>query len=539
MEKTLFRTFLTLDEQQRNYDSMSDRPYRKLSHPRVPPRAVSKRAKSNVDSEIIKAELAAAKQKRDQLSSKRAEEEKLALLEAANEQEAQRDGSMTECGCCFSDVPLNRTIHCASAEHFFCYDCIKQNVSTEIGALKCRPKCMDQSGCKDGFPRSLLMQVLDSKTFEKLEQMQQEEDIRLADIGDVESCPFCPFKAVMLPVEVDREFRCGNRDCEKASCRLCKEPSHLPKTCEEIKKDKKIDARHILEEAMTDKLIRKCNKCAIKFVKESGCNKMTCPTCRHVQCYVCGKSVRGYDHFHNAGPCQLYDNTEQRHLDEVKSAEAEVRAKVLREHPELTAADLEVKVSETVKGVEARRVQQNQERLNQAHPMPFPMPHLGAGHYPPGVPAGAAAFNANAVPRPAAVPVAAGDVPPVHPYMLAGARPLHYHNPFQAQQPNLGAPANPYAFPFHQGPQFQPLAPLPGMAPLLNHNQAFPPIGIPADGLERRMGGAIDRLVAAGQDAQLHVLRMQQHLNEQRLRVQMQQDEIARLALEERRRRRY
>jgi hypothetical protein len=33
------------------------------------------------------------------------------------------------------------------------------------------------------------------------------------------------------------------------------------------------------------------------FVKESGCNKMTCPKCRSLSCYVCRALIKGYDHF--------------------------------------------------------------------------------------------------------------------------------------------------------------------------------------------------------------------------------------------------
>lgn len=52
---------------------------------------------------------------------------------------------------------------------------------------------------------------------------------------------------------------------------------HLPKTCEEMDLDKKLNGLHQVEEAMTEALIRKCPKCSEPFVKESGCNKYGSP----------------------------------------------------------------------------------------------------------------------------------------------------------------------------------------------------------------------------------------------------------------------
>ncbi len=38
----------------------------------------------------------------------------------------------------------------------------------------------------------------------------------------------------------------------------------------EMDADRKLDKRHVVEDAMSDALIRKCPKCAKPFVKESG-----------------------------------------------------------------------------------------------------------------------------------------------------------------------------------------------------------------------------------------------------------------------------
>jgi E3 ubiquitin-protein ligase RNF216 len=184
----------------------------------------------------------------------------------------------------------------------------------------------------------------------------------MAGIENLASCPFCPYAAEYPPVEIDKEFRCKAPDCEMVSCRLCNLESHIPKSCQESAKDIGLSVRRQIEEAMSEALIRKCNKCGTPFVKEEGCNKMTCTRngCHNVQCYVCSKSCT-YDHFNDerrggrAGNCPLFESTAQRHEDEVKKAEREALEKIRTEHPEYTEEDLKVKVSEAVLRDEQRR----------------------------------------------------------------------------------------------------------------------------------------------------------------------------------------
>ena len=48
---------------------------------------------------------------------------------------------------------------------------------------------------------------------------------------------------------------------------------------------------------MTEALVRKCNKCGKPFVKEGGCNRMKCPHCGNIQCYLCSQDITDYSHF--------------------------------------------------------------------------------------------------------------------------------------------------------------------------------------------------------------------------------------------------
>ena len=74
---------------------------------------------------------------------------------------------------------------------------------------------MDGSGCTATFSRQERIRFLDAKSIEKLERLQQQDEIRLADLQNLSTCPFCDFAAICPSIEEDREFRCHNPECEE------------------------------------------------------------------------------------------------------------------------------------------------------------------------------------------------------------------------------------------------------------------------------------------------------------------------------------
>ena len=133
-----------------------------------------------------------------------------------------------------------------------------RNANNEIGRSRYKLTCMDGSECQAGFGKEQMRRFLDDKAIEALERMETQDQIRLAGLDGLVHCPFCDFAAICLPVEVDREFRCANADCSTVSCRLCKDETHIPLSCEASKKANKYVLRHTVEEAMTDALVRSC-----------------------------------------------------------------------------------------------------------------------------------------------------------------------------------------------------------------------------------------------------------------------------------------
>ena len=60
---------------------------------------------------------------------------------------------------------------------------------------------------------------------------------------------------------------------------------------------------------MTEAVVRKCPnpKCNKRFFKEEGCNKMKCPSCKTLSCYICREALDSkepYKHFCRTPHCQ-------------------------------------------------------------------------------------------------------------------------------------------------------------------------------------------------------------------------------------------
>ena len=184
--------------------------------------------------------------------------------------------------------------------HTFCLLCIKRFAQSRIGDYKFEFKCFNDA-CDGEFGLQVLRKVLDSNTFSNLIQNMQKEEIKKAGIEGLESCPSCGYSMIVENPD-EKVFKCSRRDCLKETCRFCKEDSHLPKNCEEMKRDKgqEDEMRKFIENRVTESMIRVCHKCNKRFYKIEGCNMMHC-TCGAQMCYICRKPIENYNHFSKDG----------------------------------------------------------------------------------------------------------------------------------------------------------------------------------------------------------------------------------------------
>ena len=131
---------------------------------------------------------------------------------------------------------------------------------------------------------------MDPVIFAKLCQKKQAEELFAAGVEGLAYCPKCGWINVCDPN--DKLFRCANPDCLKETCRQCKGDNHIPQRCEEVENDEELKNRKILEEKMSEAMIRQCYNCKTPYFKTQGCNHMTCPKCKKEMCYVCKKPYR-------------------------------------------------------------------------------------------------------------------------------------------------------------------------------------------------------------------------------------------------------
>jgi hypothetical protein len=91
------------------------------------------------------------------------------------------------------------------------------------------------------------------------------------------------------------KFSCQNLQCRRVSCLSCSKPWVDVHICHE---SSLVALRTQVEQAMSMAIKRVCPRCSTSFVKNSGCNKLTCP-CGYKMCYVCRAdlSEEGYRHF--------------------------------------------------------------------------------------------------------------------------------------------------------------------------------------------------------------------------------------------------
>lgn len=124
---------------------------------------------------------------------------------------------------------------------------------------------MASDSCKGGFSHSQRKKFLDKKLTTALDRIEANYIISICALENLEKCPFCDYAEEYPPVEVNKVFECQDRKCLKHSCRLCRKENHLPQTCEEFAKENGGSARRAIEEARSDAVIRRCNKCKISI----------------------------------------------------------------------------------------------------------------------------------------------------------------------------------------------------------------------------------------------------------------------------------
>jgi len=259
-----------------------------------------------------------------------------------------------ECQCCYMEYEYELMVACKTGGHLFCKTCLQKHTeqrvfglgnfgvkpnSTSGGNNKKETKtkaleilCMS-AGCESGFQEGQLRKALSEKVKKKYDDLQYAAMVESSGL-DISKCPKCEFMAVADERGSPLLFHCPK--CNYRSCRKCGDDYHPDIRCDQVESKKEMGGRTKVEEAMTNALVRTCPRpmCRRKFLKESGCNKMTC-SCGALVCYVCNQEIPAsvaYKHFcqtphcnhSKCNKCPLYVDTTQ--ADKVKVANAAKKA---------------------------------------------------------------------------------------------------------------------------------------------------------------------------------------------------------------------
>lgn len=247
---------------------------------------------------------------------------------------AKANGELLECMCCFDSEVMAEDVATCTDGHLFCKRCVRRAAEVAIGNAQSGFSCL--TDCNAEFSLKVLRTVLKPVLFSRMVQMKQLEELQAAGIQDLESCPFCDFATI--PPPDSKVFLCYNQNCMRDSCRKCKRPNHIPLRCDEVE-SKEVKMRTYIENRMTDALVRSCWKCKKQFIKEAGCNKMTC-TCGALMCYICRQPVTNYSHFNGQGgtefdKCPLYSDLQVIHDVAVQEEGIKAKKIVQAENPDI------------------------------------------------------------------------------------------------------------------------------------------------------------------------------------------------------------
>ena len=253
--------------------------------------------------------------------------------------------SYVQCECCWSFVVETETLLCQHG-HRVCFQCLIMwgwsQVTMGEGKIECiaSAKCDQCEGdrCVAQYFLPDLARALPPSLLEQLTRLEGERVLKEAKLKNLVKCAHCGVVVVYLKrTKSEKIFECP--ECSGRTCLKCRKREHPGFSCREARNV----TPNMLASKITAKVVRTCPGCGLEFLKEQGCNKMECPSCHAVMCYVCKKRIydkNPYSHFSKSGKepgkCPLYVQNWAFNRKQVKQATQELNelATQLREENE-------------------------------------------------------------------------------------------------------------------------------------------------------------------------------------------------------------
>ena len=240
------------------------------------------------------------------------------------------------CKCCNSVLPFDDLIKCTGYteiyQHAFCKECISGYIKSALDDRKAQKVCMmSEEGCNGTYTNTDIKSCISEKVYSDFEDISNINDtIQFCKIfDDFTMCPFCS-KYGCIADQGIQYVKCGR--CEKTWCVTCRKEQHDKDPCGKIKDSTDLAGiKRIINETITEALTHTCPNCNVKYIKDNGCNMMTCVSCDAHSCYICGKLLHEkiidgvtikYYHFKGSGSadsdavCLLWNDGDGKSCDQ-------------------------------------------------------------------------------------------------------------------------------------------------------------------------------------------------------------------------------
>jgi hypothetical protein len=249
---------------------------------------------------------------------------------------------ITKCKVCLEDFNNKDLVKCSNTslehQHFICNECfggyINSQLINDIGNNECMFNGADK--CDGIYNDNIIDKVIDTpETKVKWNDMINITNIfKLSNICDnYQICPLCRKWGCIFDItnadniNDDTKLTINCEQCKLSWCNTCKREAHGDDSCYKLKfKDDENEEKQfeiidkMLVDIISNIVTKKCSTCGCAYIKEEGCNLMTCHKCHGMTCYLCNSKIYykedkgkywhfiGYDYSDEDAVCRLYNN---------------------------------------------------------------------------------------------------------------------------------------------------------------------------------------------------------------------------------------